>query len=78
MQYIKYVTYGGALNKIEAINSICILSRWTDGVTNNYCFVEEYNEEINGVIVTSYLIPILDGYEEYFSNISRDRIITLN
>jgi len=78
MQYIKYVTYGGAVNKIESINSICITSKWKDGITNNYCFVEEYDEEINGEIITSFLIPILDGYEEFFTSISRDRIITLN
>jgi len=53
------------LSEAKAINARvtadCIAqSKWTDGVTNNYCH-PEFDQE-NQV----WLVPILEGYESFF------------
>lgn len=54
-------TYGEAEALNNRITADCLRTgKWTDGVTNNYC-VPTQNE--NG----QWVIPVLDGYEQFFT-----------
>jgi hypothetical protein len=49
-----------ALN--QRVTNDCIAqSKWTDGVTNNYC--NPYKDE-DGL----WIVPILEGYENFFTD----------
>lgn len=62
MLYIKLDTYQQAVDLNARVTNDCIADqRWTDGITNNYC-----NPEFDQTI-TKWLVPILPGYEKYFT-----------
>jgi hypothetical protein len=53
-----YKTRYWAQKKVDSINSQCIGTVWTDGITDNYCHIEERDGE--------FVVPILEGYERFF------------
>ena len=58
-KYVKYSSKAWAQKKVDSINAQCKNTIWIDGITNNYCHIEETE---NG----EFLIPILKGYEQFF------------
>lgn len=63
MLYIKVQTLTDAKAVNERITKACIeSSKWTDGITNNYC-----NPTFNP-LAQAWIIPILEGYENYFTD----------
>ena len=63
MPYIKFSTLSEAKSLNERLTNDCISqSKWTDGITNNYCN-PEWNEEFQ-----KWLVPVLEGYEDFFTN----------
>jgi hypothetical protein len=63
MGFIKFQTLSEAKSTNERITNDCINSSiWTDGITNNYC--NPYYDPL----VQAWIIPILEGYEKYFTD----------
>lgn len=63
MQYIKFTTLAEAKAVNQRITDGCINdSKWTDGITNNYC--NPYYDQV----AQAWIIPILEGYEQYFTD----------
>lgn len=66
MRYIKYRTYSEAQLVNDRVTAECLRnSEWPSG-TNNYCIPtqDEYGQ---------WLVPILEGYEKYFTTGEIDR-----
>ena len=62
MNVIK-LSYSEAKALNERVTNDCIAqSKWTDGITNNYCN-PEWNEELQ-----KWLVPVLEGYENFFTD----------
>lgn len=62
MPYIKLLTLAEAKTVNQRITDACINdSKWTDGITNNYC--NPYYDQM----AQAWIIPILEGYEQYFT-----------
>lgn len=62
MPYIKVSTLAEAKAINQRITDACINdSKWTDGITNNYC--NPYYDQA----IQAWIVPILDGYEQYFT-----------
>ncbi len=62
MPYIKVSTLAEAKAVNQRITDACIIdSKWTDGITNNYC--NPYYDQA----IQAWIIPILEGYEQYFT-----------
>ena len=63
MLSIKLSTLSEAKSLNERVTNDCIAqSKWTDGITNNYCN-PEWNEELQ-----KWLVPVLEGYESFFTD----------
>jgi hypothetical protein len=63
MPSIKLFTLLEAKALNERVTNDCIAqSKWTDGITNNYCN-PEWNEELQ-----KWLVPVLEGYENFFTD----------
>jgi len=66
MRYIKFRTYSEAAVLNDRVTAECLrASVWTD-ITNNYCIPDE---DANGM----WRVPILDGYEMFFTTGEIDR-----
>ena len=62
MLFIK-LSFSEAKSLNERVTNDCIAqSKWTDGITNNYCN-PEWNEELQ-----KWLVPVLEGYENFFTD----------
>lgn len=62
MPSIKLQTLSEAKSLNERVTNDCIASsKWTDGITNNYCN-PEWNEDLQ-----MWTVPILEGYENFFT-----------
>jgi len=63
MPSIKLFTLLEAKALNERVTNDCIAqSKWTDGITNNYCN-PEWDEELQ-----KWLVPVLEGYENFFTD----------
>lgn len=60
MLYIKYKTYSDALMINDRVTAECLRDGIWNGTTNNYCipFKDKHGQ---------WLVPIMDGYEKYFT-----------
>ena len=63
MPSIKLQTLSEAKSLNERVTNDCIAqSKWTDGITNNYCN-PHWDEELQ-----KWLVPVLEGYESFFTD----------
>lgn len=73
MLYIKLDTYAEATSLNARVTADCIAdSKWTDGVTNNYCN-PDWNQDVQ-----KWLVPVLPGYEQYFTEAEMENAYTNN
>jgi hypothetical protein len=57
------LSFSEAKSLNERVTNDCIAqSKWTDGITNNYC--NPYFDEESQL----WIVPILEGYENFFTN----------
>lgn len=62
MRFIK-LSFSEAKKLNERVTNDCIVQeKWTDGITNNYCN-PQFDEESQ-----MWLVPILEGYESFFTD----------
>jgi len=61
MNHIVFNTRIDAILRQDEITKECIDKKWTDGVTSTYC------ELLQHPIKELYAIPVLDGYEDFFT-----------
>lgn len=63
MPFIEFETFSEAKTINARITAECIAkSKWTDGVTNNYC--NPYLDEETQL----WVVPVLEGYENFFTD----------
>lgn len=71
MPYIKLLTFAEAKAVNQRITDDCKNdSKWTDGITNNYCN-PYYDQDLQ-----AWIVPILEGYEQYFTDTEIEQALT--